>query len=265
MGATGTLGQRLARFWRQCGTAIAFVLFGIGGLVLSLVVFPMINLVFRDKKKRAAVAQRVVHFTWKIFVDILVGLRVIDFQTEGSQLLRGDAGTLVIANHPSLLDVVLIMSLMDRTQCVVKADVWNNPFMKGVVRATNYIPNLGDSGRTLDDCVAALQAGNNLVIFPEGSRSVPGEKLRLERGFANIAVRGGVPIRLVTVSCRPPILRKGDPWYWSPLRRPCFRVHVHERIEAATICDPAVPSRAARDVTAHVTRRFEELLANECA
>jgi 1-acyl-sn-glycerol-3-phosphate acyltransferase len=179
--------QRLERFWRQCGTGISFALFGLGGLLLALFVFPFINLALRDKARRARTAQGVVHRTWKIYMRIVVAMRVLDFDADGAAVLRGASGTLVIANHPSLLDIVLIMSLMERTQCVVKAGAWKNPFMRGVIKATNYIPNLGDPERVIDGCVAALKSGNNLVIFPEGSRTIPGRKARLQRGFANIA------------------------------------------------------------------------------
>ena len=141
------VSRRLERLWRQFGAGVAFSLFGIGGLLLTMFVFPAINLVFRDRSQRAAAAQRMVHLTWKLFVWIIVVLGVIDFETQGADLLNGEKGTLVIANHPSLLDVVLIMSMMHRTQCVVKPGAWKNPFMRGVIKAANYIPHLGDPER----------------------------------------------------------------------------------------------------------------------
>ena len=261
MDGTRRMTQRLERFLRQCGTAISFSLFGLGGLVMALVVFPAVNVIFRERSRRTEVAQRIVHFTWKLFVRVIVRLRVIDFEADGEDILRNETGTLVIANHPSLIDVVLIMSLMNRTQCVVKPGVWKNPFMRGVIKATNYIPNLGDPERMIQDCVATLQAGNNLVIFPEGSRTVTGQKTRLQRGFANIAIRAQAPIRLVVVSCSPPMLRKGEKWYQVPLRRGHFRVRVCERLETENFTRSEIPSRAARNLTAHVARRFEELSA----
>ena len=262
MGNARIIARRLERLWRQCGTGISFALFGIGGLFLTVFVFPAINLVFRDRARRAGAAQRTVQITWKLFVWVMVSLRAIDFETEGAEILWYETGTLVVANHPSLIDVVLMVSLMKRAQCVVKPGVWKNPFMRGVIKATNYIPNLGDPEQTLRDCVAALQAGNNLVIFPEGSRTVAGKRIHLERGFANIAIRAGAPIRLVTVSCNPPTLRKGEKWYNSPMRRPCFRVRVCDRIDTQSLYRSEVPSRAARNLTAHVTKCFEDLAAN---
>src|SRR4249920_3857838 len=122
--------QRLERFWRQCGTAVSFALFGTGGLVMALTIFPIVNIFYRDPGRRAEIAQRCVHLSWRGFVWVIVKLRVIDFETDDAAALMEEKGTLIIANHPSLLDVVLIMSLMRRTQCVVKPGVWNNPFMR---------------------------------------------------------------------------------------------------------------------------------------
>ena len=248
--------------WRRFGTAISFVLFGVGGVFLALFVFPAVNIIFRSRERRTEVAQRIVHVAWQLFVGTMVTLGVIDFEVDGAEVLRGDTGTLVIANHPSLIDVVLIMSLMDRTQCLVKPGVWDNPFMRGVVAATNYIPNRGDPERVMQECVNALQTGHNLVIFPEGSRTMSGQKSRLQRGFANIALRANAPIRLVAVSCSPPTLRKGEKWYQIPARRPVFRIKVCERLEIEEYLRTEQRSRAARILTAHVSARFEELNAN---
>lgn len=248
----------LDRTWRLVATALSFALFGLGGLVVAFVVFPLINLLIRDRDRRGAFAQQTVHAIWRLYVRIMVLLGVLTYETHGAHLLRGDRGTLVIANHPSLLDIVFIMSLMERTQCVVKAGVWRNPFMRGVVVAANYIPNMNDPEKLLDDCVAALGAGNNLVIFPEGSRTPPGVKRKYQRGFAYIALRSKAPVRLVTVTCTPPTLLKGEPWYKIPTTRPHWDIRVHERIFAED--ESAEPALAVRRLCAQVERRIEECL-----
>lgn len=251
---------RLDKAWRLAATAISFLLFGLGGLVLAILVFPLFNLFVRDPARREFVAQQTVHSVWRFYVRIMVALGVLSYETKGAHLLKQERGTLVIANHPSLLDIVFIMSLMDRTQCVVKAAVWRNPFMRGVVRATNYIPNLNDPDKLIEDCAEALKAGNNLVIFPEGSRSVPGQKRRYQRGFAYMALRAGVPIRLVTIQCDPPTLLKGEPWYMIPARRPHWTIEVHERIDVAEAFRSETPAIAVRRICAQVERRIEDAL-----
>lgn len=252
---------RVDIIWRFAATAISFVLFGIGGLVLAILVFPLFNLFVRDATRREHLAQQTVHAVWRIYIRLMVALGVLSFECKGADVLRTERGTLIIANHPSLLDIVFIMSLMDCTQCVVKSAVWHNPFMRGVVRATNYIPNLNDPERLIEDCARALRAGNNLVIFPEGSRTAPGQKRRYQRGFAYMALRAGAPIRLVTLQCDPPTLLKGEPWYAIPPRRPHWTIEVLERIDVAEAFKSEVPAIAVRRLCAQVERRIEDALA----
>lgn len=249
------------RAWRLLATAFSFAIFGLGGLVLALTVFPLYNLLLRDRERRAALAQQTVHMVWRIYVRIMAATGVLTYDFQGADILRRERGVLVVANHPTLLDIVFIMSCMDRTQCVVKAGVWRNPFMRGAVTAADYIPNFDDPEKLLDDCVAALKAGNNLVIFPEGSRTKPGQKRKYQRGFARIALRAVAPIRLVTVTCTPPTLLKGEPWYTIPKQRPHWTIRVHERIDPCELLTENPEPIAVRQLCAHVERRIEENLA----
>lgn len=251
----------LDRMWRLFGTGLSFAVFGLGGLVLALTIFPIFNIFVRNQEKRARLAQNTVHASWRAYVAFMQALGVVSSESHNAHLLRQARGTVIVANHPSLLDIVFLLALMDRTQCVIKAGVWRNPFMRGVVKAANYIPNLNDPERLLRDCAEALKAGNNLVIFPEGSRTQPGKKPRYQRGFAYLALMAKAPIQLVTIQCEPPSLRKGEPWYKIPPRRSHWIIRVHERIEAAADFQSGGMAIAVRKLCTHVEKRIEECLA----
>ena len=77
------------------------------------------------------------------------------YQIEGGERLQRD-GLLVLANHPTLIDVVCLISLLPNADCVVKRAVARNPFMRGPVRAAGYISN-DDGAGLVDDCVAAAR------------------------------------------------------------------------------------------------------------
>lgn len=254
--------HRFDRLLRLAGTGVSFALFGIGGIVLSLLVFAPLNLLLPDPARRADLAQGIVHRTFRLFVRTMVVLRVIDVEVTGRAALFADRGRLVIANHPSLIDVVLVMSLMRRTQCVVKHQNWQNPFLRGVLVATGYLRNDDDPEKLIHACAQLLRDGHNLLIFPEGSRTVPGRPRKLQRGFANIAIAAGAPIRLVTIRCTPVHLTKGQKWYDIPATRPHYAVEVHELIELDELVDGLQPSVAVRRLTRHVDQRFEEILAD---
>lgn len=248
------------RIWRLAATAISFALFGLGGIFLALVVFPVLNGVVRDRDRRAAIAQQIVHKVWRLYVWAICAIGTVSLDVHGAEVLRRDRGVLVIANHPSLLDIVFIMSLMERTQCVVKSAVWRNLFMHAAVTAANYVPNFNDPERLIDDCVSVLKAGHNLVIFPEGSRTPADGRLKFHRGFVYIALRSGAPIRIVTINCAPRTLLKGEPWYHIPKRRPRWTLRVHEEL-FWPLADGA-PGVAARRLCSQIERYFEEALAS---
>jgi 1-acyl-sn-glycerol-3-phosphate acyltransferase len=252
--------HRLDYARRLVGTGLAFALFGVGGIFLSLFVFPALNLLVADRAKRVGIAQCIVRQTFRLFVRAMIVMGVIDLEVTGEAELRTDQGRLIIANHPSLIDVVLIIPLMRRTQCVVKHQNWRNPFLRGVLVATGYVRNDDDPQKLIEACAAMLRAGHNLLMFPEGSRTLPGRPCRLQRGFANIAVAAETSVRLVTIRCAPTTLTKGKRWYDIPPARPVFGIDVHELIDVREWARDCPPSIAVRRLTRRVDQRFREIL-----
>lgn len=249
--------QRLEQAWRLVWTGVAFALFGLGGLLLTLTAFPLINLLVRDRERRSRYAQWLVHWAFRLHVFYMTTFGVIGVRLVGFDKIANDRGVLIVSNHPSLLDVVLIISGLKRAQCIVKYQIFQNPFMRGVVTAAGYIRNDDDPEKLVEDCTAELVTGRNIVIFPEGSRTVPGVPMKLQRGVANIAVRSGAPIRLVTIECVPPSLMKGQKWYQIPAVRSQFTITAHGLIEMDRFMGDFSPSVAARHLNAYLVERLK--------
>lgn len=255
------LASALDKGWRTIATGFCFALFGLGGLVLALFVFPAIALFVRNPEKRAGAAQVSVHKAWRIFIDIMRDTGAISYETHGVGQLKDLRGTIVVANHPSLIDVVFLMAFMRRTRAVVKEGVWKNPFMAGVVSAARYIPNHRDPDRLVEECAQALKEGYNLVIFPEGSRTPPGQPRRYQKGFAHIALAAGAPVQVCTIVVDPPWLLKGTPWRRIPDRKPHWIIRVHERIDTVEQYGKDRSPMAVRRLATDVGDRIEGLLS----
>ena len=250
-------GSRIEQAWRLVWTGLAFVFFGIGGLLLTLTAFPLINIFVRDRERRENIAQWLIHRAFRLHVRYMTLFGVVSTEMIGTEKLDGDKGVLFVSNHPSLLDVVFLISEMRRVQCIVKGSIFDNSFMRGPVVAANYIRNDGDAEKLVEDCSRELAAGKSIVIFPEGSRTVPGEPLKLLRGVANIAIRSGAPIRLITIDCVPPLLMKGQKWYQIPPVRSHFTITVHGLIEMNRFMGDFSPSVAARHLNAYLAEQFK--------
>src|SRR2546427_400226 len=163
--AVSELLRRLDHAWRVFGTGLSFAAFSLGGLLLGVLVMPVL-LLMRDPVARRRRARRVVQAAFASHVRLMCRLGVMTLQIEGRERLQRD-GLLVLANHPTLIDVVCLISLLPNADCVVKRAVACNPFMRGPVRAAGYISN-DDGAGLVDDCVAAVRARRARGRFPGG-------------------------------------------------------------------------------------------------
>ena len=239
-------------YWRLVGTGLSFSLFGLGGIVLSLTLFPLVHLLSSSRTAANHRCQYLVHLSFRAFIGTMRALGVLTYEIAGAKKLRAGGNRLIVANHPSLIDVVFILAMLPRTFCVVKRAAWSNPFMAGVMWATGYIPN-SDPVRFVETCVDCLARGENLVVFPESTRTVPGQPLKLRRGAANIIVKSRHPFVPIAITSIPSTLTKAQKWYQIPASRAHFKITVGDSI------DPT-PALVEGEASSLASRRMNRLL-----
>ena len=248
--------ERIDRPWRVLATGLCFALFGLGSLVLGGLVFPLLRLAVRDRARQVLLARRLIRVLFRLFVGLMRATGVLSVEVRGAERLRG-SGQLILANHPTLIDVVLLLALVEQGDCVIKGALGRHPITSGTVRAAGFVFNDDGGEGLLHDCVQSVRTGNNLIIFPEGTRSSPGHPPRLQRGAARVAVHGEVDITPVRIRCVPATLAKGEKWWSVPARRAHIRIDVDEPIAVSPFI-AATPNRAlaARQLTEHLTNHF---------
>jgi 1-acyl-sn-glycerol-3-phosphate acyltransferase len=239
-------------FWRVFGTSLGFLAVGVGGVL----VFPFVNVFIRRRQRRTDTARDVIGFTFRCIVRSMRAMGVFTYDIKGLEKLQR-RGMLILANHPTLLDIVFLMAFVKRADCIVKSALWRNPFTHCTVRAAAYIRNDDDGIRLLEDCVAAIRSGSNLIIFPEGTRTPADGSIRLKRGAANIAVRALCNITPVLVRCKPAMLAKGVKWWRLPSRPSYFDIEVKEDIDILPfVTDAGSEGLAARHLTDYLQTYF---------
>ncbi|WP_413727451.1 lysophospholipid acyltransferase family protein [Sodalis sp. RH19] len=244
--------NQLKFVWRMLMTGCCFALFGIGGLLLTAW-FHILCLRQKDPHARTRRARAVISGSFRLFLGVTRRLGVLDYHIHGAHLLREDSGNLVLANHPTLLDYVLLASVMPQCDCIVKRALLDNIYVRGAIRAADYLINT-QAELLLMESSKRLHAGSSLLIFPEGTRSRPGVPMKLHRGAANLAVRSACDIRIVHIHCSQLFLSKGSKWYQIPRTKPLFTVEVKTRFSAGDFFaggDPS-PALAARRLTRHL-------------
>lgn len=248
--------------WRLFATGFCFFIFGLGGLVVPWIAYPIQLILYPEEELRKKKARKMVHYLFKFFVFLLQASGVSRIYVKDIDKLKSLKGHIIMANHPSLVDVVVLISIVPDADCVVKAKLFRNPFMKGMLSCTGYISNENADG-LLDDCKKSLDSGNNLIIFPEGTRTTPGYKLKFQRGAANIALRCKAEITTVLIKVTPTTLTKSEKWYHIPERRfeVSLRLTTKKPILDLVNVETAM-SKQSRKLTAVLEQHFTEELKN---
>ncbi|OCG25438.1 hypothetical protein A9G11_02085 [Gilliamella sp. wkB108] len=246
------IANKFNQWWRLLATAFGFMLFGFYGLViLSILWFSLLRLFIWNEEKRIIIAQQSISLSFKIFLWIVKSLGIIDYQFNGLEKLKQDNNCLIVANHPSLLDVVLLVSVMPRCDCLVKGALLKNIFISRIIKTAGYILN-AEVNKILPHCQNILSNGGRILIFPEGTRTVPSQPIKLQRGAANIALRCQADIRIVHITCSSTWLIKGQKWYKIPVKKMVFNITVGEKITIQDFLYDNI-TVAARRLTRHLT------------
>jgi 1-acyl-sn-glycerol-3-phosphate acyltransferase len=145
------------------------------------------------------------------------GSGLLHMEAGALRALADERGLVIVANHPSLLDALMLVAQLPRSVCVMKASLMRNPFLGPGARLARYIRN-DCPRRMVRLAVDDLRAGGQLVMFPEGTRTTGTSLNKFQPGFALIARRAGVPVQTVFIDTDSPYLGKGWPlWKLPPL------------------------------------------------
>lgn len=259
---TSPVRHKMNRLWRAFATGYCFVFFGLSGIVLSVTIFPFLRATSRNADEGRVRIQQAMSGVFEFFFRMMRFVGVISYELRGIEKLREvAAGKLIVANHPTLIDVVFLVGVLPTVDCIVKDGLWRNPFLRWPVLWAGYIPN-STAEQLVESCAQTLKAGRSLLVFPEGTRTVPGQPFAMRRGAAQIALAAGVDILPITISCDPLMLAKTQAWHEAPGGPGHFIISVGDPIPASEYLVDGVPhSLAARALT----RRFESYFLDSLA
>lgn len=154
--------------------------------------------------------RRVIRAFYRIFVFFarLTRLYRVRMNEATRKALVGCRGKIIVANHLSLIDICVLIAHLPDSTAIAKADALKNPFLAPVVKKM-FLVNDEDPEKTLAETRRLLDAGVNLIVFPQGTRG----GTTLKRGAARLALAVKAPIATFHLAYDPLILTKGQPWW----------------------------------------------------
>lgn len=216
---------------------------------LFLFIVPM------SMRARERITRRIIHYLCAGLVAYLRFFKLLKVDFGGLHQLRQRRGVIIAANHPTYIDAILMMSQLPDVFCLMKARLHRNPLIAVLVRSAGYEDN-ADANQLVENCAGRLRRGENLLVFPEGTRTTTPPVGRLKRGFALMAMRAAAPILTVLAAAsNGPYLRKGQPFFAFP---PSFPIEYHFSASAEF---PSLPGEESRELCLKVEAHFRQALA----
>lgn len=119
--------------------------------------------------------------------------------------IRTFRGAVIVSNHLSFLDPLLLISLFPRQKTIVRSDFFGTPVFGRLLRLSGYLPSSSENGlgeivlKQVGGMREFLASGGNLFVFPEGTRSRTGRLGPFNRGAFRIARLCEAPIAVLCI------------------------------------------------------------------
>lgn len=195
---------------RAIGNALAFASFMGIALGYALVVFPLIRIFPGKTEVKRRRARRIIGGSFNYFIRSCCAFGLMrPPRVTGFENLEPGRPFIIVANHPTLMDVVVLGSLIHDFNCVINHKLLSNMFLRGGIEAAGYVAN-NRAEEILKRCIESFQVGQPLIIFPEGTRSPENGLGKFSRGAAHLALRTEIPIITAFITCEPLALAKGQ-------------------------------------------------------
>lgn len=257
--------KRISILLRKIGTLVLFAWFSAGAITIGVAVYAAARLFIRDARRRALFIRRCTAKGFRSITAAAGLLRLFRVRVEGSVPSAADArNTVIIANHPTLIDYVILDCILpENTTCVVSGRLLRG-FMRHVISHMLYISN----DLPLEDWHSLISPEDAILIFPEGTRSAHHDwKIKFRRGASNLALRLGRDIIPVRIECSERnYLGSGFLDLWVPERVPVITLSFGSRMSVPEYLEGGTPfPLAARRLTMDLEERYAAWLGTERA
>ena len=208
--------EYLALYAGLCLFGISILLWSLCAAVLDLLL---------PRKVSAPLGQHAITLLFNSFLLVMKASGLVKFDLAALDALREERSLIIAPNHPSLIDVVLVVSRLPHVVCIMKGEIENNLIFSGGARLAHYIRN-NSSLAMIRSAASAVRSGSQLLVFPEGTRTRQGPINPFKGGFALIAKSAGAPVQTVFIESNSPFLGKG----WPLLKKPAFPLIYRARL-----------------------------------
>lgn len=164
-------------------TLYCFLYFLVGCIVLQIYILVLMVLPIKRQRKKLAFHHAVYYFT-KTFLRTMITVRTIRENPYGETY---EKPAVIIANHQSFIDILLLLSTTPKIVMVTNSWVWRSPFFGWIVKYADFHHSADGYDSLAEKLRERVAEGYSVVIFPEGTRSVDCSIQRFHKGAFYLA------------------------------------------------------------------------------
>ncbi len=220
----------------HCSYLLTLVIVILASLVLLLPLLPF-------PRVRRSVAnpllRRYLRFFSLSYLPAVRACRIVE--CSGLEHLPEGQPAVIVANHRSSIDAILLLAVLPPTGLVIKARHARKPAYACLVRFFDFVSTEAGAPsvirHSLDKCRQLLASGMNLLIFPEGIRASSSQLMPFADLAFRVAIEQGCPIVPVVIHSDRPFLNRITGSYFPP-ETVLFRIRILAPIATTTERDP---------------------------
>lgn len=192
-------------------TLILWLYFTLGYLFLF---FPILLILYPFVRANEYLIQRINHYFFYFFFFMLKKINP-GLKIEIGEDVKKINSSIIISNHISYLDPIMLISMYPRHKTIVKGVFFKIPIMRWIMKSGGYIPFTQGSEYhdimldSVQKLPAFFKAGGNLFIFPEGKRSRDGRLGKFQKGAFRLASSNKIPLELLYIQNSDTLFKPG--------------------------------------------------------
>jgi 1-acyl-sn-glycerol-3-phosphate acyltransferase len=225
-------------------------LFLVSALLFPVSLFLWVTTVLFDRRRY------ILHQWTCVWSEIILGMNPYwKVQVEGREKIDPARNYVMVSNHQSGLDIIVLFKLHRHFKWVAKKGLFKIPFIGWNMGLNGYISIERSRGRSklqmMDKAAESIKAGNSVMLFPEGTRSKDGNLQPFKSGAFRLAKETASDILPVSIKGTFYAIKKGG-----------FIVHKHKSM-IVKVLDP-VPFGSFKDMDSKtIANHVHDLIMND--
>ncbi len=192
--------------WGIIKSVFAFSYFTVGSLLITLAGIIILKIIPGKSEKRKLLYHTMMQQFTKSLVYIMGNVKKTIINPNKEDFSKP---AVIIANHSSVLDILLTVMLHPKMILLTNKWVWNSPVFGVAIRMAEYYPVAEGAESTITQLEGKIKQGYSIVVFPEGTRSVDGKIGRFHKGAFYLAEKLNIDILPLMIHGAGHTLKKG--------------------------------------------------------